>query len=207
MKKTLMTLIVGLFLVGAASSAHAVVIAPGVTALTAGVTPVYGAVLATTGNVAFSFAGPSATTITGTTISNVYQGQGGLLFEYTISTASSGDNSIRKMSAYSFGDFLVNADYDPLKITTPGHFPSVVENDFGTVYANFSHSLNTGESATLYIQTDAKYFTAGGYTLLGAGANNFVGFAPLATPEPKTYVLLAIGLLGLVAFRRKSLFA
>jgi hypothetical protein len=108
------------------------------------------------------------------------------------------------MTAYNFYGYSVNADYDASKQTPPSHYPMYVSNATGTVYANFSEPVNAGEKVTLYIQTDAKYFTTGGFSLIGQGTKDFAGYKPTATPEPATVSLLGMGLLGLLGFRRKT---
>ncbi|MBF0331130.1 MAG: PEP-CTERM sorting domain-containing protein [Candidatus Omnitrophica bacterium] len=208
----MMAVMVSVFFVGGISIAQAVDIsAPSfIPVPTLGVAPAsYGAVMASTGLMPFSINGGTAGTVTGMVQEKVYNNTsltGGLLFEYQImTTASTGTNAIGAMSAYLYSSALVNADYDPSKNPTLGHFPARVNNAFGTVYTSFSTTLDAGEQATLYIQSNDAYYTTGGFSLLGAGTQSFSGFAPTATPEPATVALLGTGLLGLLGFRRKRM--
>ncbi len=209
MKRIAMVLMAGLFLVGGMSQALAVALpADGLQYLTTGTAPTsYGAVLATTGWLPFSLNGSSAASIAGDVRSTVYDNislTGGLLFEFEVKTdVGAGTNGVLGMTAYNFLGYDLNAGYDPSKNPLSTHFPKYVTNTNGIVTATFSELVNAGENVTLYVQTDARYFTGGGFSLIGEGTKDFASYKPTATPEPATFALFSTGLLGLLGFRRK----
>ena len=201
MKKIVMFLIAGLFLIGGMSNAHAF-LGTFYTPVPSAV-PAYTTLVATTGLLPFSITYQSQT-ISGNAISNVYMNTTGLLFEYNVAMDTFTSNQgVGTFSEFFFDGFPVDAGYDPAKNPTPLHNPSVAKNPAGTVYVDYSQTLNSGEQATVYLQTTAQYYTGGNFDVLGWGTYDFKGFQPTATPEPATVMLLSTGLLGLLGFRRK----
>jgi hypothetical protein len=204
MKKIVMTLIAGLFLVGTVSTASAAVLT-----LNPSFAPdISGGAIRTAG--AFDYYVPD-TSVTGTITQTVYQNATGLLFAFDIdNTSTSTVSRVTSLNTANFEGFTVSAGYMASLMTVA---PSAAEIDGGTITFRWStDSLSAGEtSPTLYIQTNAPYLTEGSFSLQGTtirpgqvGIQGFTGYSPTATPEPATLSLLGMGLLGLLGFRRKT---
>jgi hypothetical protein len=59
-------------------------------------------------------------------------------------------------------------------------------------------------SFTQIIRTDGQNYMPGNFGMLNGYGDNAAGFAPMApVPEPETYALMGLGLVGLLATRRR----
>ena len=93
----------------------------------------------------------------------------------------------------NFGDGTINA-YDPVT----GAFIETITGSSGPIVDSGLWALGTRTGGT-GVNTSAVYFTAG----INNEADGLFG-AILVTPEPGTIVLAAAGLLGILAYRRRT---
>ncbi len=217
MKKIVMVVMVSLFFVGTASIAQATVISgsSGVATLSGLVLGALPATPDATVSYTFDLSDSQVLPALGTVTQNVYlnqttEGVTGVLYTYKI-TRYPGVGStlgVGRFSARNFSETSkVSTDYasndagnvDPV---------SVSRTSGGTFYFDWALAdiIDDGDvSKMFFIQSDLPYYKVGNFSLLGDGTNDFVGFAPTATPEPGTVALFSTGLLGLLGFRRKRL--
>jgi hypothetical protein len=172
---------------------------------------VFTSLLASTGAMAFSFAGDTGSVqewvINGGP--NPY-GPSGLTFVYQF-TVNTG--IIDSLSAFNFGSFLTDVQYAGCGL--PGCFgsgsiapPNATRSPDGQV-VNFNWlATPVGAGQTTYaleIFTNATTFYGGSIGLIDGGGGTFAGFSPV--PEPATLSLLGTGLLALAGGLRKKLFS
>jgi hypothetical protein len=152
--------------------------------------------------------------VTGCARSVVVRNAGGTLDFYYQFTHTSG-SPINAMSAFNFGGFSTDvyniANGSAIGGTwTDGTIASIMANrsgngeSVGWDYAPQTHIPST-TSLAFVIRTNAVNYTVGNYGLIDGVTQNVAAFAPADTviPEPATVVLLASGILGLAAARRR----
>jgi hypothetical protein len=209
MKKILITTLVGLFVLGLAGSAKAVPLTPGlfVTPTGAGLPGGLGAAVASTGAMVSPNNGYLATTLR----QDVYMNPGvGLLFVYIFANRVASRDAVTHMSTIDYEGFTT--DVDAYQTGVSGDMPYIIGRNLSgaTVDFNFvsTNPVDAGvypgtRSATLWIQTNAQYYTAGHATLLDGTYSQFNVFGP-AVPEPCSMTLLGMGILGLFGLKRKK---
>ena len=163
--------------------------------------PVGGTVLFNTGPVPFT-AGSFSGTLTSEAIagdtSNPY---GGLTFTYEIDNFSASSDDIARMTVSSFGLFLTDASYNS---TTPvgGLAPMSITRSANGAVLGFNFlvpSLSPGNaSALLVVQTDSPTWVHSGASLIDGSSTTVNSLAPV--PEPSTFCLAGLGLLGLLGY-------
>jgi hypothetical protein len=188
-------------------TAQAVVIGPGGVAFPApsdaGPT---GTVIATS---TLPFVGIPGAVFQGTVTSQVISGDttnphGGLTFTYQFTNDQSSDNSINRLTATPFGDFLTDVSF----VDGTGVVPAFIDRGPSGDPVGFSFNnapigtglVNPGDtSAVLVVRTDAPALQPGIISLIDGGTGTVVGFAPI--PEPGMLSLIAGA--GLMMLRRR----
>jgi hypothetical protein len=196
--------------------AGATPVTPGMsdTALTSGSLTGY-TQIATTGEQTYHSCTPSAHTICGQYVEDVFQSNtnGTLDFVYQFSNGYAGDG-VDALAVSSFNGWATNAYYMnsmPIGtfLGTPGHTPpasslSVNESpDANTINFNYS-SGETGLSSILIVQTGATQYVPGVIALQDSVNYNSLAlglpaFAPV--PEPGFYGVVGAGLAGILSLK------
>jgi hypothetical protein len=190
--------------------AKAVVLTPGSAVLTPGTTALPGGTVLTNETEAFTGANFS-----GTIQLEVVKETGGTLdFYFQLSNSASSINAIEHLTTTNYAGFATDVDWTTN--AAPGITSSVgvLSTDAtrlssaDTVGFDFvSTPLGSGvlqpgqNSALLFIKTDATQYSAGGIALIDGSTSMVSAFAPVAVPEPGTWVLVGVGV-GLCVFLR-----
>ncbi len=190
------------------SAAHAVLIAPGVTAAVVfELGPVGGTVLASSAN---PFVG---TDYTGTFTSTVVSGDtsnplGGLTFVYTIQNNATSTHSIERMAVNGFAGFLTDFSCPPV----PGPnlaFPAFNDRDAGgnvIGFRFFGAPIGTGviapglSTVQMVVQTNAANYGPTSAIVIDGSVATVDSFAPRVVPEP---TLGAMAVAALAPLRRR----
>lgn len=155
-----------------------------------------------TNGVAFTFAGQFRTA--------VYRTVGGTLdFFYQFANLGPGtdgsSNAIRRMSAYNFDNYLVDAlysdsDLDGGGIFTAANNPGVLataDRSDGVLGINFNinNKVATGETSATYVfRTNATNYAVGTTAVIDGSTLSTRAFQPAsAVPEPATWLSMTLG--------------
>jgi len=212
MKNIMMTIMVGLFLIGTACSAKAAVLLPGAlfVAPSGAVAPAGTFVTSLVDN----FTGTDINNtvyFTGTLDEAVLTNSTGMLFEYSFINNSSSIDAITQLATLGYSNYSVNADALSAGIL-PGS-PSVngMDRSAGAgdvvTFGWIANPVNPGQSSgSFWIQTDAPTYQAATTQLIGGGiatmATDGPAGLPAATPEPASMALLGMGFIGLIGLKR-----
>lgn len=205
MKKIVMMIMVSLFLVGAVSTASAVVLLPGDTAIVpTGAASPGGTFVTSIVDVPFTGTDIGGTVyFTGLLTETVRSNSTGLLFEYSFTNDVASINEITQISVTDYAGFSTDVD-GPMNPALPSINGLSRSNNGVSVTAGYlDYPVQEGLlSGTFWIQTNAPQYTAGSTQFLGTGIATISTLGP-AVPEPATVSLLGMGLLGLLGFKRK----
>lgn len=205
MKKIIMVTLVGLFLVGGASTAKAVSLPTGAFITLPAAEAVPGSVSGLWFNPAvFSY---NFSTVFGTITENVYRkADNTLLFTYVVNrNDATVTDGVTRFNALGFENLTVSGGYVDTSSVNTTQIDRFVS---GSIGFNFNLIPVGGTSDLLWLDTNAQYLRTtdfGVYGATGGQSTPVHGIGPTATPEPGTVALFSTGLLGLLGFRRKRL--
>ena len=220
-RKSWKTLCAAVAVMAIASTANAVVVAPGGsvgdgTAGSPGALTVFADSL---GAPLTQVSTPVATpTYNGTLTSAVYTNQGGTLdFLYQFTNSPNSSDGIERLTMSSFTGFTTDVGYrtdavapfvagaqQPFFATRSAN-GSVVGFEFSSTNQAGPYLISPGESSrTIVIRTNATQFVAGNTAIIDGFAANAPSFAPSEIPEPASLAALATVALGAMMRRRRN---
>ena len=192
-------------LIGFASQASATILAPGDTGKAPDVFT-FGTLTLQTSDTGQAV---SSGTFTATASTWVYADtantfcSGCLDFVYQVQRTS-GVDVIESVVGGSFTGFSVDAGY----VTGVNIVPSTVDRSVAGSNVTFDFAApnltGTNTSDLLVVETNALYYTTGGFTITDHQSANAAGFQPTLVPEPMTFSLMGAGLLGLGLLRKRT---
>lgn len=203
--KVLVATMVCLLVLSVSGTAKAVVLAPGGSVVPTGAGPSPSVFVTTTGDLFFANGFYS-----GKVKQDVYLNATGYLFVYRADNFAVSSDYITRMTTTDFTGFTTDVD-----AFVPGDIPdSITRNPSGsTVGFQFNgggagdFGLSPGStSATMWIQTSAKYYGPGTVTFQNGAVEAISAYGP-AIPEPASMLLMGAGVLGMFSLRRKTVFA
>lgn len=139
-------------------------------------------------------------------------------FYYQFSNSGGSADSVGRLTMTNFAGFTTDVGYRMDNFDGAGLFLDGTQSALsadrsstgGTIGFGFgpgSGQINPGEtSASLVIRTNAVNYTAGSVTTQNGAVFTTASFAPTggAVPEPGTYLMMGLGLIGLAALRRRA---
>lgn len=134
-------------------------------------------------------------------------GPTGLTFTYEITNAASSVHVLHRLSSSNYTGFNTDVSFGP----APGVQPAQADRTTADVVGfNFVEPAGGGsglitpgtQSRLLVVQTNATQHISSFVSLINGGVSTVPSFSPV--PEPGTWILATIGLLGLVALIRRA---
>jgi hypothetical protein len=197
------------------ASAHASLLAPGITTLAAGEADP-GALskveaTLTVPVVAATFSGSLTSTVLSNDSTNPFPG--GLTFIYQLSNDETSPHAIHRFTVSNFTGFSTDVSYSTL---SGGAVPSLMDRGplpgdvVGFAFIGSpvgAGALAPGSTATtLVIQTDATVWTTSKAAVINGSTANVDALAPIAIPEPGTCLMAVIGgvMLSFCCWRRSA---
>lgn len=206
MKKLLLTLLIGLCVLGMSSPAMAVIIPPSTTStgaavpISVGQTPILPVL-----NISFTgINAANQTKFSGLLTQEVYSNATGLLFVYKFSNDPSPAGTIRdniySLTTTDFSGFITDVDAEG----QAGDWTLRRTSSSTVGFDNLQGGVTPGSTTQwLWIQTNAKSYTMGTTNLIDGATATVNTYAP-ATPEPSSLMLLGMGILGLFGLGRRK---
>jgi hypothetical protein len=196
-----------------ATASHAALLPVG-GQLTPTTTPPFVEEPAPTGNVLANLVSPYAGIgFSGTLTSRVLNndptnpfGLTGLTFTYEVSNAPTSVHVLHRLSSSNFTGFSTDASFAPGTGVRPHQVDRTTADVVGfnfteTAFGGFGVIQPGTTSRMLVVQTNATQHTNSFVSLINGGVSNVPSFSPI--PEPGTWVLASLGLLGIAAFIRR----
>ncbi len=147
----------------------------------------------------------------GVLVSTVYRGNSfgpdNLTFTYQLSNDASSVNALHRLTVSSFENFLTD-----VSIQAGGIAPTLADRSTTDVVGfGFLDGLGQGpvragmSSSLLVVETNAIAYSGSTASVIDGTTSTVATFAPLpAIPEPTTWALGIIGMLGLVGYGRRA---
>lgn len=159
-------------------------------------------------------------TATGEWVAQVWRDSvsGNLDFIYGIQSNASSTDIVERLTMTNFGGFITDVGYiNDGTCWAGGGFTcsptdsptNVTRSLFGggsVIGFNFGNGILPGtETYVLIIETNAKYYKPGSFSIQDGGTQTVSAFAPTNVPEPASLLMFGSGLVGLGGMLRRKL--
>lgn len=133
-------------------------------------------------------------------------GPTGLTFTYELTNAASSVHVLHRLSASNYTGFSTDVSFNPGTGVRPHQADRTTADVVGfnfteTAFGGFGVIQPGTQSRVLVVQTNATQHQNSFVSLINGGVSTVPSFTPV--PEPGTWILAAIGLLGIAAIGRR----
>jgi hypothetical protein len=133
-------------------------------------------------------------------------GATGLTFTYELSNAASSVHVLHRLSASNFTGFSTDVNYGPGTGVQPYQADRSTADVVGfnfteTAFGGFGVIQPGTQSRLLVVHTNATQHISSDVSLINGGVSTVPSFSPV--PEPGTWILASLGVLGIAAFIRR----